>query len=44
MDETAAYVQSMTLLFVFMVAFMSLHRRTVVPHDEKYDAFEEVEN
>jgi len=43
-DETAAYVQSMTLLFVFMVAYMSLHRRTVAPEEEKYDAFEEVED
>lgn len=42
-DETVAYVQSVTLLFVFMVAFMSLHRKTATPDDEKYDAFEEVE-
>ncbi|MEC8766840.1 MAG: hypothetical protein VXX16_04830 [Candidatus Thermoplasmatota archaeon] len=42
-DETAAYVQSMTLLFVFMVAYMSLHRRSGGPQAAKYDAFEEVD-
>ena len=33
MDETAAYVQAFAILFVTMVAFMSLQRR--VPHQPR---------
>ena len=31
MDETAAYVQSLAMLLLFMVAFMSLQRRNEDP-------------
>ena len=34
MDETAAYVQAFAILFVTMVAFMSLQRRVAPPTEQ----------
>ena len=41
-DETAAYVQSVAMLLVFMVAFLSLQRQSASKTFQSWDDDEEV--
>ena len=42
-DENAAYVQSVAMLLVFMVAFLSLQRRSSAP-SKNFDPFDSTED
>ena len=43
MDETAAYVQSMAMLFVFITAFLSVQRQSTATAKD-FDAFDSEEH